>query len=208
VRRISHITARYVGHRLALKLYELTHPNQPWLSADAIGFLACWLRTADCALEFGSGRSTIWFASRIRQLISVEHDAGWYSSVAASLRAANLSQKVTLLHRSEKATGSRDSPYLEVLSAVDEHSLDFCLVDGVSRDLCALRAIPRIKRGGLLIIDNANWYLPSDSFSPDSVPSSSPCASSLWADFSNEVTSWRRFWTSNGVTDTAIFFKP
>ena len=70
----SHRTPRYVYHRTRQLCYERAHPDEPWLTPAAIGLLATLLRPADTGAEFGSGRSTLWFAARVAALTSVEHD--------------------------------------------------------------------------------------------------------------------------------------
>ena len=48
---------------------------------------------------------------------------------------------------------------------VKNKSLDFILIDGKIRDFSTLESIPKIKSGGMLIIDNFQRYLPSKSIS-------------------------------------------
>ena len=56
--------------------------------------------------------------------------------------------------------------YVDCVRAFAKDSLDFVLVDGGYRDSC-MSVIPEyIRPGGLLILDNANWYLPSNTQSP------------------------------------------
>jgi hypothetical protein len=62
----SHRTPRYVYHRTRQLFYERAHPADPWLTPAAIGLLSTLLRPADTGVEFGSGRSTLWFAARGR----------------------------------------------------------------------------------------------------------------------------------------------
>jgi len=40
-----------------------------------------------------------------------------------------------------------------------ESSLDFILIDGKKRDSCALAALPRIKPGGIIIVDDVHRYI-------------------------------------------------
>lgn len=208
MRRLSHITPRYIKARLALRLYEAKNPHSPWLTAESIRFLNTWLLSKDVGLEFGSGRSTTWFASRVSHLISVEHDAKWYRKVANDLSLLTLSGKVRYLLHEDGIRESAASGYVRVVSEIQNDSLDFCLVDGVSRDHCAISVIPKIRPGGVIIIDNVNWYLPCNSHAPNSRSRETGCASRVWEDFYTSIRPWRHFWTSDGVTDTAIFFKP
>ena len=97
------------------------------------------------------------------------------------------------------------------MKAVDkfaDNSLDFCLVDGTLREYCALKAIDKIQPGGLLIIDDVQRYLPSASFSPSSRSLAAGADGPMWQEVERRIADWRRIWTSSGVKDTALFFKP
>jgi predicted O-methyltransferase YrrM len=97
--------------------------------------------------------------------------------------------------------------YAAIFDEIQDSSLDFVLIDGLFRGLCAEHAIRCVKPSGMIIIDNVNWYLPSDSRSPGSVKRNAKPASD-WTDFYEATHTWRRIWTNSGVTDTAIYFKP
>src|SRR6201986_192616 len=86
----SHQTPRYVYHRARQIRYERPPPDAPWLPPAAIRLLGRLLRPADRGAEFGSGRSTTWFASRGAALTSVEHDTRWHATVAARLKDRGL----------------------------------------------------------------------------------------------------------------------
>ena len=43
----------------------------PWLVDGAIDFLKNYLTTTSVVLEFGMGQSTIWFANRVKTLVSM-----------------------------------------------------------------------------------------------------------------------------------------
>ena len=61
-----------------------------------------------------------------------------------------------------------DSAYARTALGFADASLDFALVDGHYRDYSAKFILPKIKPGGMLIIDNVNWYLPCRSKAPNS----------------------------------------
>ena len=86
----SHRTPRYVFHRTRQLFYERAHPDDPWLTPAAIRLLAGLLSPADRGAEFGSGRSTLWFAARVAALTSVEHDERWHETVTAKLKDRGL----------------------------------------------------------------------------------------------------------------------
>jgi len=95
-----------------------------------------------------------------------------------------------------------------VTKRLEHRSLDFALIDGHYRDYSARFILAKVKPGGMLIIDNANWSLPCRSKSPNSRNPALGPATPTWAEVAEELSSWRPIWTSSGVWDTAIFIKP
>jgi hypothetical protein len=87
-------------------------------------------------------------------------------------------------------------------------SIDFVLIDGLYREYVTRLMIPKVKPGGLLIIDNVNWCLPSQTHAPYSRTVALGPNGPVWAELAQELADWRSIWTSSGVTDTAIFIKP
>ena len=81
-------------------------------------------------------------------------------------------------------------------------------MDGAYRDFSAKFILPKIKPGGMLIIDNVNWFLPSQSRSPNSRTHQLGPDGDIWREVASELKGWRTIWTTSGIWDTAIFFKP
>lgn len=210
--RFAHWTPRYVADRLALRDFERRNPTAPWLTAAMIAILDGWLKPGDHGLEWGSGRSTAWLAQRVGRLTTVEDDIDWGARVRAMLAAQSIAHKVDLhLIAIDKASpATRAAPYVAVAAAIAEESLDFCLVDGDLRDLCAEAALPLLKPGGVLIIDNVERYIPraDKSTAPAARGPDDGFESPLWQTVWGAIGSWRCVWTSNGVTDTAFWVKP
>jgi predicted O-methyltransferase YrrM len=208
VLKMRHRTPRYVCCRIRQKLVELAHPDEPWITPEATRLLETMIRPSDTGAEFGSGRSTLWFARRCRFLTSVEFDEQWYAKISAALRSQGL---VNVDYKrapkdQPKETGDQ-SAYARVALSFDDESIDFVLVDGLYRDYVARFMLPKLKRGGLLIIDNVNWYLPSRTRSPCSRGPEDGCNGPVWTELAPELAQWRMIWTSSGVSDTAIFIK-
>jgi hypothetical protein len=103
-----------------------------------------------------------------------------------------------------------NSAYVNAIDRVQNKSLEFCLIDGAARDHCALASLPKLKPGGILVIDNANWYLPSKnkSHSPHSRCVGYGYASPTWQSVGEQLASWRHIWTTNGITDSALWVRP
>lgn len=190
-----HWTPRYLKDRVLESQYRHTHPGEPWLTSTAIGLLSTWLRPSDNALEFGSGRSTAWFAARVGSLVSVEHNPAWH---------ARVTPLVTKLGVDYRLRPDRDG-YVGVAREFASSSLDFVLVDGEYRDSCVLAATDLVKPGGLLVVDNANWFIRGPKTGS---PWTLAYTSDRWEQFTGQVADWRLMWTTNGVWDTALYFRP
>jgi hypothetical protein len=200
-RSFAHWTPRYVYDRLAAALDSRRHPDAPWLTKQMVEILDSWLCSDDIGYEFGSGRSTLWFSQRVGHLTSVEHDREWYCRISATIESMGLRN----VHYSLHTDGVE---YCNSVCGMPDESLDFVLIDGIERDACALLALRKLKPGGVLILDNCNWYLPNSSRSPNSRRRADGPASPEWVGFGEKVKNWRRIWTSNGITDTVFLLKP
>jgi predicted O-methyltransferase YrrM len=203
-----YLTPRYVYNRIRDLVYQRAHPTDPWLTPEAIGLLGTLLHPADRGAEFGSGRSTLWFAGRVAELTSVETNARWHESVTLQLKERGVDNVEYILVPEDQPAENGDGPYAQVALTFPDASLDFALVDGYYRDYTAKYIMPKVKPGGLLIIDNINWHLPCQSKAPGTRPAELGPATSTWAEIGEALATWRTTWTSNGVWDTAIFFRP
>jgi hypothetical protein len=202
-----HWTLRYITDRICEWIFHRTHPGAPWLGPDAVKTLDELLRPHFTGLEAGAGRSTPWIASRVKQLTSLEENEAWLKRVAEMLRRSEL-YNVELIHINAK-DGDLRVAYLAEIDRVGQASLDFATVDSEhERAAVALGLLPKLKPGGFLMLDNANWFLPSDSRSPASRGIADDPLNADWELFAQATKTWTRRWTSSGVTDTAFFFKP
>jgi predicted O-methyltransferase YrrM len=210
MRDIGHWTPRTIGDRVRAVIDRSRNEEKPWLTPAASEILSSLLRSRDVGVEFGSGHSTLWFARRVARLTSVEHDRDWHTRVAAWLEREaidNVDHRCVGTELAEEEDGA-ETAYAAQARRFDEGSLDFALVNGVYRSACATAILSKLRPGGVLVVENVNWFLPSDSSSPGSRGPADGPASDLWARFEYAVDGWRGVWTSSGITDTAFFLKP
>jgi hypothetical protein len=209
MRSFQHWTPRYVWDRTVWAVYQWRHPAEPWITPAAVAILADCLRPTDVGLEFGSGRSTAWFAARMASITSFENNPAWFAKVEVMLKSRGCSNVDLRLYEDDGTCRQGcASAYVRAIDGWQPGSLDFALVDGVCRDHCALKVVDKLRPGGLLVIDNVNWYLPSGSRSPASRSPAQGPKGEVWIQVADKLRGWRFIWTSSGVTDTAIFFKP
>jgi len=146
-------------------------------------------------LEFGSGRSTAWFAGKLQSLTSVEHHAGWHAIVTEQLAKSGRTnvdyRLIPLEHPEAEGEQSEYDPtpnYVAVVNAFPDSSLDLAVVDGHYRSHCIQAVLTKLKRGGLLLVDDANLW-----------PGNAPPVPGNWTEVSR---------TTNGLKFTVIWRKP
>ena len=149
--------------RIGNAVYELQHPNDPWLAPGAVKFLDEHLRKDMVLFEWGSGRSTIWFSERVKKVISIEYHEGWAKKVANQLSdkgIGNVDLRYIPLQHPLKAPTPKYYPktpnYVAEIQRFEKASLDVIIVDGHYRLTCVDKCLPYLKNGGYLVIDNSN----------------------------------------------------
>jgi len=199
---------RYVADRVAVKVRDKVKGRQPWITRDALDLLDGLLHSTDHGVEYGAGGTTAWFAERVEFMDSVEGFAQWYEPLRKDLSARGVTNVDLHLVSAEELgyeTDAHRDAYVGIHPELGPESVDFVFVDGEYRDACAMRGVELLRPGGLLILDNADIYIPSQSRSPHRLDEPS---TPLWAEVLDRVASWRQIWTTNGVWDTVIWVKP
>lgn len=183
-------------------IYESRNPDTPWLTSDAVEFLKYWVKPTDVYLEFGSGQSTGWFLSRVKKTISIEDDPAWYRKIGQ--KNEKFGKKFNyVLAKSKKE-------YLDSVKNVPDNSVDICLVDGSYRVDCINKAIPKIKIGGILVLDNAETQLPVSWFSKSFQThwkNRGQLNKTTTLAVSSILKKWRMVATSDVSQDTVIWVK-
>jgi hypothetical protein len=118
----------------------------PWITYPAIEYLSQLDFRQQLIFEFGSGYSTLYWARRARRVVAVEHDSSWIGKLGP------LPPNAECLLQPDPAA------YPDTLLSLDEPA-DVIVIDGIERQRCAERAMSRLNKGGLVILDNADWHL-------------------------------------------------
>ncbi len=117
----------------------------PWISYAAFRFLAPRVRSEWRVFEFGCGYGTLWWAGRVKSVVSCEHDAAWRERIA-SLAPSH----ATLLHVPLEYGGAY------ARAALDHGGpFDLIIIDGRDRVRCAVQSVGALSSGGVLLWDNA-----------------------------------------------------
>lgn len=168
------------------------HPL-PWITYPAQSMLMQLVRPEHRVFEFGCGHSSLWWASRTRQVVSVDHDPAWIERIHRQ-RPENL----TLIHRPSGspvpslpehiAAGLRVLAEEQPLSDDSHHNIvhglncsdfiayaatlcewpqgyfDIICVDGMARSACAYLAGLWVKPNGIVVFDNSDRWQYSNGY--------------------------------------------
>jgi Methyltransferase domain len=121
----------------------------PWYTYPAVEYLKQLDFRDKTVFEYGCGHSTLFWAARANQVTSVEHSAEWCERVKAQVPA-----NATVVYEPES------DAYAAAIDRFDEQ-FDVIVVDGLvtgrTRLKCVRAALPRLREGGMIILDNADW---------------------------------------------------
>ncbi len=154
----------------------------PWINFLAIDYLKQQLRPDFKVFEFGGGGSTLFFCKNVAEVATVEDHAEWFKTLTETVQAKGYQNWRGFFVSPEPVTDSRQrshqdpadfksslkslenmsfEKYARSIDAYPEAYFDLILVDGRARTSCIQQAIPRLKKGGLLVVDNTErpYYL-------------------------------------------------
>jgi FkbM family methyltransferase len=154
--------------------------RRPWITFAAARFLLRQLSPQTRVFEYGAGGSTLFFAKRVGELVSVEHDAAWLERTRREMQAfrprarweAHLAEPVLADGQGAFPEGhpyayaSSDPSFAgksfrEYASAIDRYPdnyFDIVLIDGRARPSCFQHALRKVKVGGYIVLDNAERH--------------------------------------------------
>lgn len=158
----------------------------PYITYPALRQLRRIIRPEFRVFEYGSGGSSLWWAGQVREVISVEHDAGWAARVGAHApanlriitreRHAPTRRRPLLKRYLATAPDLPLSPdeghnvmhglitedfaaYATEIEAHGPEGFDVIVIDGMARCFATWLATRHLKPEGFLVFDNADrWH--------------------------------------------------
>jgi hypothetical protein len=154
----------------------------PWVCFSAIERIKKIIRRDMIVFEYGSGGSTLFWASRVKEVVSVEHDRFWYEKMRTELSNHNITNIKYILSEAEpdnkftgksfekpadyissdeSFTGKKFEAYAKQIDHFADQFFDMVVVDGRARPSCILHALKKVRTNGFLIVDNTDrkYYL-------------------------------------------------
>lgn len=144
----------------------------PWITESSWKFLKKYLNSNMRVFEWGSGGSTIFFSILCRSVVSIEHDKLWFKKIKKeifgrflkNIKIENvLPQKLSRKKKDNILFQSCDSKfkdysfeiYCEKILDFPNNYFDIIFVDGRARNGCIKCAIGKLKKGGIIILDDS-----------------------------------------------------
>jgi len=117
----------------------------PWYTYSSIHFIESRLNNTLRIFEYGCGNSTLYYAKRVSEIISVENDREWAKKIVAQLPA---NAKVVF----------RDQEHQYVCEVGNHGQFDVIIIDGLlNRLACTQAAVNALTDQGIIIVDNSEW---------------------------------------------------
>ena len=144
----------------------------PWITYSSIKKLDKILNKNMKVFEYGSGGSTLFYAKRVSEVISVEHDESWFlhlKSVINEKKIENvkLNLKIpvsyeTLLNGQTpyKSVHKKEysefvfNEYVNFIDSFEDNYFDMIVIDGRARPYCLKHSLSKLKPGGYILYDN------------------------------------------------------
>lgn len=139
----------------------------PSFDPGVTGILEGALNERSKVFEFGTGGSTIWFAKRVGELVSVEYNPDWFQTLRGGFREdfGRVPPNVTLLLKSSfsdnkwllsKTTKQQVGwRFVDSISEFPDYYFDLVVVDGRARMACMLKSRSKVKLGGIILLDDS-----------------------------------------------------
>jgi len=153
----------------------------PWMNYYALIYINQAIKKSPHVFEYGSGSSTLYWISKGAKIVSIEHDASFYENLKIKLDANVVYH---LIEPQIQTVGTANSPadpdlyqstdyhgcffenYVKAIDIYPNEHFDVVVVDGRARPSCIKRALPKIKKGGMLILDNSDRSYYTQKTSP------------------------------------------
>lgn len=127
----------------------------PWFTYPSIAFLTGRIRSDMSVFEYGSGNSTLWWSTKVSELVSCEHDLEWYNFFKERVPS-----NVSYIHRDLENGGG----YCKAILQFDDN-FDIVVIDGRDRVNCAKNLLPKLHDRGVIVWDNSDRQRYEDGYS-------------------------------------------
>lgn len=174
IKKNKSVKNSYSWFKSSKSSYSPLNNEVPWITYESIKWLKEFLDPEMKVFEYGSGGSTIFFARRVKELISIEHEKSWFDLLNQKIDEYNLNNvKYQLIIPTEKQQSSYKysiqsftssekadqhlsyENYVKSIDKFPDEYFDLVAIDGRARISSIANSISKIKDGGYLLLDNS-----------------------------------------------------
>lgn len=142
------VSSGYVKSFLSSEMLSQEGEPLPWMNYSVIDFLNRHLKKDILVFEYGSGSSTLFFSRKVKNITSVEYDTNWYERISSRIAKENL-LNVDYIYC------PLGDAYVNAI--FDRNDMfDLVVVDGRTREKCAIAALEKLSANGVLLLDDSN----------------------------------------------------
>ncbi len=128
----------------------------PWMPYSLIKYLEKELKASDLVFEYGFGTSSIFFAKRVKKVISVESNKKWHEVMTEMVSEQGVCNIETVL----MPDALENTKYENLVRNFSETTLpdpgfDWIVIDSLKRAKCTTNATLALKKGGKILLDDA-----------------------------------------------------
>lgn len=123
----------------------------PWFTYPAIEFIQQLDLSGARILEWGAGGSTLFWGSRCARVYTIERSREWFEKISEEAPP-----NVSLYF----APDEKDY----VLPNFEDKQFEIIIIDGELRRQCAEQSLKLLAKGGMIILDNSDWYTKAAEF--------------------------------------------
>ena len=136
----------------------------PWYAFEAIEFLKTNLTKNHTIFEFGCGASTLFFASKVKKVISLESNRRWFEIITSTLKNSGdflleknyfSSANCEIFLMEDALDREEYQNFAKNYSQKNHLKFDFVIVDSLKRFECVKNSFETIKNDGYLILDDS-----------------------------------------------------
>jgi hypothetical protein len=125
----------------------------PWCTYPFIQFIESRLNSTMNIFEYGCGNSTLWYAQKVNNVTSVEHDLTWASKISSRLPG-----NATVQYSSLSEIGKYSTSIL-----LSDKRYHIIVIDGRDRNNCVIQSLKCLTEDGIIVFDNSQLPEYADS---------------------------------------------
>jgi hypothetical protein len=146
------VSQRYTGYLLDVGWFNSFKSNNaldkennpiPWFTYPIIDFISDRLSKDLEILEFGAGNSTLFFAQRVKTVVSIEHNERWHKKIS-QISPPN----VKIILESNLDNYSKKASDLNM-------KFDVIIIDGEKRNSCIINSVEILSESGVIVLDDS-----------------------------------------------------